>query len=94
MTEALDLCIEYMAFLDTCIFYTYAEMEYKKDTETKGSVTLWLTFDSEGGKKKGDRVSYVSGTFEKKNDSIGFYAFVREDVVSRLSLGNNESRRK
>lgn len=34
------------------IFYTYAEMEYKKDTETKGSVTLWLTFDSEGGKKK------------------------------------------
>lgn len=47
------LCIEYMeAFLDTCIFYTYAEMEYKKDTETKGSVTLWLTFDSEGGKKK------------------------------------------
>lgn len=53
MTEALDLCIEYMeAFLDTCIFYTYAEMEFKKDTETKGSVTLWLTFDSEGGKKK------------------------------------------
>lgn len=82
------------AFLDTCIFYTYAEMEYKKDTETKGSVTLWLTFDSEGRKKKGDRVSYVSGTFEKKNDSIGFYAFVRDDVVSRLSLGNNESRRK
>lgn len=53
MTEALDLCIEYMeAFLDICIFYTYAEIEYKKDTETKGSVTLWLTFDSEGGKKK------------------------------------------
>lgn len=52
-------------------------------------------------KKKGDRVSYVSGTFEKEKRkkkmtrfTIGFYAFVRDDVVSRLSLGNNESRRK
>ena len=68
---------------------------------------MWLTFDSVGRKKRKKEKKRRSRKLRKRHVrkrekkekkmtrfTIGFYAFVRDDVVSRLSLGNNESRRK